>query len=133
MLPIQAGGKCSRLSEKFGWLTLLLYKQEITLMSGNSYSAESGHPILNELENGTKLRHKYKKGDQAGVVVEATVQEGHVVYRDGKFSPTGAARVANQDATGKEYEVNGWRWWDYYDEENSEWRQMKVLRGKGDD
>jgi len=98
-------------------------------MSGNSYSVENGHPALGKLEDGTKLRHKYRRGDQAGEIIKATVREGHVVYQNEKYSPTGAARQANLDATGKEYEVNGWRWWDYYNEGDDEWKQLKTLRG----
>ena len=70
------------------------------------------------LIEGLKLRKKYK-----GRMLEAEVKDGHILY-DGKSftSPSGAA----VEATG--HSVNGWRFWEFFDESAGTWRPLSILR-----
>lgn len=94
----------------------------------SAYTQNKGHKALLQLEDGTKVRHKYRRGEYAGKTAEAVVKNGHIVYNNNEYSPTGAAREANYDTIGREYEVNGWKWWKYYDEVSGEWRKLSTLR-----
>jgi len=96
-------------------------------MSKTGYTVEDGHPDLQNLDDGTKIRYKYRRGDFAGTVIEAEVREGHIVYDGERYSPTGAARVALRNVRGEEYEVNGWEWWEYRDDEDK-WTELKNIR-----
>lgn len=89
------------------------------------------------LEDGTVLRHKYKRGDYSGEVIEATVRDGRIDVKgdEGPYpdvdtrSPSGAAResdkiVRGDDARGSGY--NGWDWWEYKNE-NDNWVEIREL------
>lgn len=81
-----------------------------------------GSSALGKLEDGTVVKHHYRRGDYSGETVEATVQGDRLsVEGDDQEirSPTGAARVADiqlrgDDARGEGY--NGWTWWEYENE-----------------
>jgi hypothetical protein len=92
------------------------------------------------LEDGTVLRHKYKRGDYSGEIIEATVKDGRIDVEgdEGPYadvntrSPSGAAResdkiVRGDDARGSGY--NGWDWWEYKDE-NDNWVEIRELTQK---
>lgn len=96
-------------------------------MSEGRYTSEEGHPVLQDLDDGTTVRYKYERGDLAGTVVEAEVQGGHIKYAGDKYSPTGAARAALRDLRGEDYPTNGWKWWEYQNEEN-DWIELKNIR-----
>jgi hypothetical protein len=96
-------------------------------MSEKGYTSEEGHPELRQLDDGTKIRYKYQKGDLAGTVIDAEIQEGHIIYEGASYSPTGAARAALRDLRGEDYELNGWEWWEYQDDEGN-WKILKSIR-----
>jgi len=93
-----------------------------------NYSKDSGHPSLSNLEDGTKIRYKYTKGEYAGRVVEAEIQEGHIIYQEDKCSPTEAAHRALCEIRGEAYEQNGWKWWEFFHEEDEEWKKLDYIR-----
>ncbi|WP_135807238.1 hypothetical protein [Halorussus marinus] len=97
-------------------------------MSEKAYTSENGHPRLKELERKVVIRHQYKRGEQAGEAVQAKIRDGHIIYNNQKFSPSGAAREANSDVTNSEYEINGWTWWEFFGEEKEEWVPLETLR-----
>jgi hypothetical protein len=97
-------------------------------MSEKAYTSENGHPRLEKLEEVVEIRHQYKRGEQAGETVEGKIRDGHIIYNNEKFSPSGAARKANSDIRNSEYEINGWIWWEFFDEEKGEWRSLEALR-----
>ena len=70
------------------------------------------------LKNGLKLRKKYH-----GEIVEATVGKNHIIYNDNEYtSPSGAARAVTGNS------VNGWIFWQYYDEKTGKWQILTKLR-----
>ena len=72
------------------------------------------------LKNGLKLRKRFK-----GRMLEAEVRNGAIHYNGRTYtSPSGAAVTA----TGTP--VNGWRFWQYYDETSGAWKILSSLRGK---
>lgn len=98
----------------------------------SSHETGSGDSPLNELPDGTVVRHRYQRGDYSGETAEATVQDGRLSV-DGDTqetrSPTGAARVADKqvrgdDARGEGY--NGWTWWEY-ETGDDDWEPINEL------
>lgn len=98
----------------------------------NSQSTVAEDSSLNQLPDGTVVRHRYQRGDYRGETVEATVQGGRLSV-EGDIqetrSPTGAARIADEqirdeDARGRGY--NGWTWWEY-ETEDGNWEPITVL------
>ena len=72
-----------------------------------------------KLPTGIKLRHRFRDGR----IVEAVVKDNYVLYDGRKYSSLSQAGIA---AAG--YYVNGWRFWEYYDEDTGEWRKVDELR-----
>lgn len=72
------------------------------------------------LKDGLRLQKRFK-----GRMLEATVENGKIIY-DGRSytSPSGAAGAA----TGKN--VNGWRFWEYFDDTSGIWKSLDFLRPK---
>jgi hypothetical protein len=70
------------------------------------------------LKNGLKFRRHYKGG-----WLEAEVRGGFIDFNNERFtSPSGAAvRAANGS-------VNGWRFWDFFDENDGTWKLLETLR-----
>ena len=93
-----------------------------------AYNPKEGHEALHQLNDGKKVRHHYKYGEYSGIIVEATVENGSIIYDNEKLSPSGAAKQANEDSTGKRSELNGWEWWRFYDEKEEEWKELQTLR-----
>lgn len=99
----------------------------------NSQRAEAADSALSELSEGTVVRHRYQRGEYSGEIVEATVQGGQLSVKGDEQetrSPTGAARVADQnlrgdDARGEGY--NGWTWWEY-ETEDGDWEPLNELK-----
>lgn len=72
------------------------------------------------LKNGLKLNQKYK-----GEVITAEVIDGYIVCNNQKFtSPSGAA----VSITGSS--INGWRFWNYFDENNKNWKLLETLKSE---
>lgn len=70
------------------------------------------------LKNGLKLRKKY-----FGKLVEAIVEKNHISYNGKEYaSPSGAARAVTGNS------VNGWVFWQYYDEKTKKWQILSKLR-----
>jgi hypothetical protein len=97
-------------------------------MPDRSYTPESGHPELEKLEQETVIRHRYEHGEQAGEVAKAKLRDGYIIYNNQRFSPSGAARKANSDISGSEYEINGWTWWKFFNQEKEQWMSLDTLR-----
>lgn len=70
------------------------------------------------LKNGMKLRKVFK-----GNILEAVVRNGFIEFKNKKFtSPSGAAVEAAQGS------VNGWTFWDYFDDKSNSWKMLNSLR-----
>jgi len=73
-----------------------------------------------KIENGVKLRANYM-----GKNYEAEVAGGKIWYDGKKYSsPSRAAGAITYN------NVNGWRWWEYYDEDIESWRSLDSISGK---
>jgi len=71
------------------------------------------------LKNGLKLRKRFK-----GRMLEAMIEGNSILYDGRRFnSPSGAAVYATGTS------VNGWRFWEYFDENRGIWRSLSVFRG----
>ncbi|TAJ67681.1 MAG: DUF2924 domain-containing protein [Chitinophagaceae bacterium] len=72
------------------------------------------------LKNGLKLRKHFK-----GTLFEATVHDGYIEFNNKKYtSPSGAAVRAAKGS------VNGWRFWEFFDEKDGVWKILETLRDK---
>ena len=72
------------------------------------------------LKNGLKMRKRFK-----GRTLEATVEGNSILYDGRKFnSPSGAAVYATGTS------INGWRFWEYFDDNSGMWRSLSALRGR---
>lgn len=70
------------------------------------------------LKKGLKLRKHYK-----GSLLEAEVRDGFMEFNNERFtSPSGAAVRATGGS------VNGWNFWDFYDENDGKWKPLETLR-----
>jgi len=70
------------------------------------------------LKDGLRLRKRFK-----GRMLEARVDNGKILYDGNTYpSPSGAAVAA----TGTN--VNGWRFWEYFDDTSGVWRTLDYLR-----
>jgi hypothetical protein len=93
---------------------------------------------LGQLDNGTTLRHVYRRGEYSGEEVTAHVQDERISVPgdsgpdDSKYTtrtPSGAARETDRfhrraDAREDPYSYNGWDWWEYRDDE---WVPIREL------
>lgn len=70
------------------------------------------------LKDGLNLRKKYK-----GNMLEAVVREGSILYNGKSFNSPSAAAI---EATGTV--VNGWRFWEFFDEISGTWKPLSFLR-----
>lgn len=106
--------------------------QRVTTYDSTDATPEALGPLA-KLEDGTRVRHEYRRGDYGGDVIWATVQGDRLVVEgDNQDSrtPTGAARVKDKqhrgdDARGEGY--NGWRWWEY-ESEDGDWVPLSTLK-----
>lgn len=98
----------------------------------DSTETSADDSALEQLADGTVVRHRYQRGEYSGETVEATVRGGRLAV-DGDTqetrTPTGAARVADKqlrgdDARGEGY--NGWTWWEY-ETDDGEWVPITEL------
>jgi hypothetical protein len=72
------------------------------------------------LKSGLKLRKHFK-----GTLFEAVVRNGHIEFNSKRYtSPSGAAVVAAKGS------VNGWRFWDFLDDNDGKWKLLELLRNK---
>lgn len=95
--------------------------------SSNPSEKEAGP--LSKLDDGTRLRHRYQRGDYSGERAEAEVRNGKVSYNGESLSPSRAAVKADKGVRGRDGNStqNGWTWWEYQ-LEGDEWRQIDDLR-----
>ena len=71
------------------------------------------------LKNGLKLRKRFK-----GRMLEAIIEDNSILYDGRRFnSPSGAAVYATGTS------VNGWHFWEYFDESRSMWSSLSIFRG----
>lgn len=91
---------------------------------------ESGNELVKELEDGTVVVHKYERGKYAGEEVHATVDGGHIRYDGELWSPSGAAREADQDVRGEDARPSesygGPGWW-YVENENGKREKLREV------
>ncbi|MDB2265721.1 hypothetical protein PM025_16605 [Halorubrum ezzemoulense] len=93
------------------------------------------HPF-NQLGDGTTVRHKYRRGDYAGDVVEGTIEGTKIVVEgDSELrSPSGAAKFADRQHRGddaREGGWNGWEWWEFQNDDG-EWAELLRLTELGE-
>ena len=101
---------------------ILRRKYELDPLDRGSSQPESGglHTRGTLLRNGLKLHRSFK-----GTLHEAKVENSKIIYNGKAFtSPSPAAG----EATGNS--VNGWKWWQYLDEDLGRWRLLDRLRKK---
>lgn len=73
-----------------------------------------------KIANGTKLRVRY-----LGELHEAQVRGGKIWLKDKSYTtPSKAARAVTHN------NVNGWRFWEYFDEDLNKWRKLEFSPGK---
>lgn len=96
------------------------------------------NPKLGQLDDGTVLRHVYKRGKYKDDVVTVSVKGERIDVRgdagpdNSEYTtrtPTGAARVADRHfraADSRDSGYNGWTWWKY-ENEDGEWIPIKQL------
>lgn len=98
------------------------------------------NPKLGQLDDGTTLRHVYKRGEYSGDGVRASVK-GERISVPGDAgpdnsdyttrTPLGASRVADRhhrgiDARKDPYGYDGWGWWEY-ENESGDWVPIREL------
>lgn len=72
------------------------------------------------LKDGLRLRKRFK-----GRMLEARVENGKILHNGSMYtSPSGAAVAATGTS------VNGWRFWEYFDDASGFWRSLDTLRRK---
>lgn len=95
---------------------------------------------LGQLDNGTTLRHVYKRGEYSDEEVTAHIQDERISVPgdpgpdDSELTtrtPSGAAREADRfhrgaDARDDPYGYSGWDWWEYQNEDG-EWVPIREL------
>jgi hypothetical protein len=70
------------------------------------------------LKSGLKLQKHFK-----GTLFEAIVRNGYIEFNKKRYtSPSGAAVIAAQGS------VNGWRFWNFFDETDNKWKILETLR-----
>lgn len=82
-----------------------------------------GHPALQGMD-GVPVRHVFNDGTEA----RGEIENGKIRYGGELLSHNQAARIAKKEA-GQHPIVNAWRFWDYFDNEAGEWRELDDLRG----
>lgn len=89
---------------------------------------KDGGPLQN-LDDGTELRHQYHTGEYQGTIVKAVVIDGRILYGNKTYeSPSPAAIHADEDIRGEDgiSNINGWRWWQF--ERDDEWIEIDQVR-----
>jgi len=72
------------------------------------------------LKNGLKLKKSFK-----GKMHYAEIKHNQIVFNNKKFHSPSAAAI---ELTGTS--VNGWIFWEYFNQENNEWEILDNLRNK---
>jgi negative regulator of replication initiation len=72
------------------------------------------------LKNGLKLRKLSKDKSY-----QATVINGRIIYNNQEFFSPSAAGVAASGTS-----VNGWIFWDFFDDNSNSWKKLSELRKK---
>lgn len=72
------------------------------------------------LKNGLRLRKLFK-----GKIYYAEIKNNQIVFNNKKFHSPSAAAI---ELTGTS--VNGWIFWEYFNQENNEWEILDNLRNK---
>ena len=91
-------------------------------------TGESGNELVDEIADGTVVMHRYERGEYAGEEVHATVAGGRIRYDGQLWSPSGAAREADQDIRGddaRESESYGGPGWWYVETEDSDLKKLR--------
>lgn len=104
-----------------------LIRESLTLQQRLSEGDQTG---LENLEDGTELRHRYSTGEYDGSIVKATIFDGKIVYGGDAFeNPSPAAIQADKDIRGDDGldNRNGWRFWKFEDGEG-EWVKIDAVR-----
>jgi len=74
--------------------------------------------------HGTKLRTRYR-----GKEFHAIIDDGRVVWDGQRYSSLSQAAVAVIHSTGSRRPTeNGWRFWEYFNEQSGEWEPLGDLR-----
>ena len=95
-------------------VTPAMVRRPLTETSGFLYCRGGRIP------NGTRLRAHYLARDY-----EAEVRGGKVWFNQKAYdSPSKAARAITKS------QANGWKFWEYYDNESGRWRSLSHLREK---
>lgn len=70
------------------------------------------------LKSGLRFRRHHK-----GNLFEAVVRDGYIEFNNKRYtSPSGAAVRAAKGS------VNGWRFWNFFDENDGTWKLLETLR-----
>lgn len=98
-----------------------------TTYTGQPRTEASG---LEQLPDGTVVRHKFQRGEYSGETIEATVEGGRIKYEGETWSPSGAAREADRDLRGDDARGSGYSGWEFweYETDDGNWAQIGTLR-----
>ena len=94
--------------------------EDITPTIASKPTASSGYLYCRggRIPNDTRFRAKHLSR-----MYEAEVRGGKVWLNQKAYdSPSKAARAITKT------QVNGWKWWEYYDEQANKWRSLSYLR-----
>jgi hypothetical protein len=73
------------------------------------------------LSNGLKLRSQYK-----GVLHVAEIAKGKILFNGKEYTSPSAAAVEAAEGVS----VNGWKFWEYFDEKQKDWKSLDSIRQK---
>jgi len=98
------------------------------IADSEAQAEDENHPIK-KLGDGTTVRHKYRRGDYSGDVVEGTIQGKEIVVKgdDKARSPSGAAEYADNQHRGDDARDAGWNGWEWWEFQNDDGEWMKLL------
>jgi hypothetical protein len=101
---------------------LLSLQNEMHPLQKENQKTETGGLMVKGvfLKSGLKLRKYYK-----GKLLEAAVRDGYIEYNNKKYTSPSAAAVNAANRS-----VNGWKFWEYYDENNNKWKLLDTLQNK---
>ncbi|MBX3257469.1 MAG: DUF4357 domain-containing protein [Chitinophagaceae bacterium] len=103
---------------------MLLVDNPFAIAGHDTIADDGGMSVKNVfLPNGMKLRKQYK-----GKVHKALVKDGFIALNEHQFtSPSGAAVFVAKN------QVNGWKFWEYFDSRDKKWKMLETLREKSYD
>jgi hypothetical protein len=100
-------------------LIRLKNENSISALPENNQTQSAGLLVRgNVLKNGLNLQKRYK-----GKLYEAKVLNGYIEMAGNKYPSPSSAGIAITKSN-----VNGWRFWNYFDEKENKWKVLETLK-----